>query len=211
MVMPRRLGADASSFSWGPTNHLGHFALTGLLLEALLGRPVPCVVTVGSVAHRTGRITSGNLPAERRYQRWMTYGRAKLANLLFAFGLQRRADAVQAGLRSVAAHPGWSRTNLQFEGARMDGSRLERYAMAAGRAFAQSAEMGALPTLYAATAPEAPGGGYVGPGRLLELRGHPRLVGAAGGARDAATAARLWQLSEQLTGVRFAWKTGVRL
>jgi NAD(P)-dependent dehydrogenase (short-subunit alcohol dehydrogenase family) len=178
------------------TNHLGHFALTNLLLPHVTRR----VVTVSSVAHRTGRIDLTDLNWEhRRYQAWPAYGQSKLANLLFSSELQRRLTAVGSAVIATAAHPGYAATGLQSH----TGSRLQGLAMSIGNAiFAQSAAAGALPTLYAAVA-EVPPDAYVGPSQLGESRGAPTLVGRSARAKDAQQAARLWELSEQLTGAGF--------
>jgi NAD(P)-dependent dehydrogenase (short-subunit alcohol dehydrogenase family) len=200
MAPPRRTTKDGFESQFG-TNHLGHFALTGLLLERLLTAPAPRVVTLSSGAHRIGKITFDNLQRERGYNNWTAYGQSKLANLLFAFELQKRATAAGSPLRSMAAHPGYAATNLQFAGP----SRFYETALmaVANKVIAQSAEMGALPTLYAATVPDLPGGSFVGPDGLAEQRGYPRVVGAAGRAYDEGTWRRLWEVSEELTGVRF--------
>jgi NAD(P)-dependent dehydrogenase (short-subunit alcohol dehydrogenase family) len=183
------------------TNHLGHFALTGLLLDKLLATPHARVVTVSSTAHKMGRIDFEDLQSERSYRRWGAYGQSKLANLLFCFELDRRLEATDADLLSVAAHPGYSATNLQFAATP---SRIERLAsVVLNRVYAQSAERGAAPTLYAATA-DIPGGSFVGPDGFQEMRGEPRIVKSTRAARDPETALRLWALSEQLTGVRFS-------
>ena len=205
MALPRRLTADGFEVHVG-TNHLGHFALTGLLLERLLARPAPRVVTVTSEAHRIGRINFDDLHGERRYSRWLAYGQSKLANLLFAYELQRRADAAGGALKSMAAHPGYAATNLQSGASRAGRglvTAIEGRAMALGNRFlAQSDEMGALPTLYAATVPDLPGGSYVGPDGLFEQRGYPKLVDSSRASKDPSTARRLWELSEELIGVR---------
>jgi NAD(P)-dependent dehydrogenase (short-subunit alcohol dehydrogenase family) len=183
------------------TNHLGHFALTGLLLDKLLATPRARVVTVSSTAHKMGRIDFEDLQSERSYRRWGAYGQSKLANLLFCFELDRRLQATDADLLSVAAHPGYSATNLQFAATP---SRIERLAsVVLNRVYAQSAERGAAPTLYAATA-DIPGGSFVGPDGFQEMRGEPRIVKSTRAARDPETALRLWALSEQLTGVHFS-------
>ena len=205
MAIPHRRTADGFEMQFG-TNHLGHFALTGLLLDALRGRPDPRVVTVSSTMHRFGRIDFDDLHGERRYSRWRAYCQSKLANLLFAGELQRRATTAGQRLRSVAAHPGYAATNLHTVGPRMAGSRLGSTVMGLGaRLFAQSAEQGALPTVYAATAPDVPGGSYVGPDGIGELRGRPTLVRPSRAAQDEQTAHRLWEISEELTGVRYPW------
>jgi NAD(P)-dependent dehydrogenase (short-subunit alcohol dehydrogenase family) len=146
----------------------------------------------------------GDLQGDKRYFRWTAYGQAKLANLLFALELQRRADAAGVPLTSVAAHPGFAATNLQLQSSQMSGNPVDRLVNRTVNAlFAQSDAMGALPTLYAATVPGLPGGAYAGPDGLAEWRGHPQLTAPNGRARDAEDAARLWHVSEELTGVRF--------
>jgi NAD(P)-dependent dehydrogenase (short-subunit alcohol dehydrogenase family) len=205
MALPRRLTADGFEMQIG-TNHLGHFALTGRLLERLLESRDARVVTVASEAHVLGRISFDDLHSERRYQRWLAYAQSKLANLLFCFELHRRAEAAGAPLRSVAAHPGWAATQLQFAGAEMDAGlfgRMQTVAMKMVNAVvAQSDAQGALSLLYAATM-ELPGGSYVGPDGPRGLRGYPQLVGSSRRARDELLAGRLWELSERLTGVRY--------
>jgi NAD(P)-dependent dehydrogenase (short-subunit alcohol dehydrogenase family) len=191
--VPEGRTADGFELQLG-TNHLGHFALTNLLLPHVTDR----VVVLASGSHRTGRIDRDDLNWERRnYAAWRAYGQSKLANLLFTLELQRRLDLAGSPVRAVAAHPGWAATNLQGR----TGTRLgQTYARIANRLFAQSDEMGALPTLYAATQ-DIPGGSYIGPGGRFELHGHPTLVGRSGAATDADTAAWLWAESERLTGV----------
>ncbi|MBX3025298.1 SDR family oxidoreductase [bacterium] len=203
MALPYRQTADGFEMQFG-TNHLGHFALTGLLLDRLLETAGARVVTVSSGAHRMGRIRFDDPQWAQGYRKWPAYGQSKLANLLFAYELQRRLVAAGAGAISVAAHPGYAATNLQAAGPRMQGSSFGERLMDLGNAlFAQSAAMGALPQLYAAVAPEARGGAYYGPSGLGELWGHPRAVTSNARSRDAAAARRLWALSEQLTGVTF--------
>ena len=193
MAVPRARTADGFEMQLG-TNHLGHFALTGLLLDRLRDR----VVTISSGAHRFGRMNFGDLMSERHYQRWLAYGQSKLANLLFMQELQRRLETADSSLRSVAAHPGYAATNLQFHT-----QSIQDQLMGLGnKLFAQSAQMGALPTLYAATE-DIPGGAYVGPDGLAEQRGHPHLVGMSGAARSEDSARTLWERSEELTGVTF--------
>jgi NAD(P)-dependent dehydrogenase (short-subunit alcohol dehydrogenase family) len=195
MATPHRRTADGFELQIG-TNHLGPFALTNLLLPRIRDR----VVTISSGAHHLGRIDLEDLNwEERRYQRWLAYGQSKLANLLFTLELQRRLTAAGSTVRAVAAHPGYAATNLQSR----TENAIQNGLMAVGnRLFAQSGEMGALPTLYAATQ-DIPGGSYVGPDGPFEQRGHPRLVGRSGRAGDADTARRLWERSEVLTGVGF--------
>jgi NAD(P)-dependent dehydrogenase (short-subunit alcohol dehydrogenase family) len=203
MAIPRRTTADGFEMQLG-TNHLGHFALTGLLLPQLLAASGSRVVTVSSTAHRGGRMFWDDLHGERRYQRWLHYGQSKLANLLFCYELDRRLRGARLPLVAAACHPGYSATNLQFVGPRMDSSRFMERVMAFGnRIFSQPAHMGALPTLYAATAPDVQGGDYYGPDRMFETWGHPTKVGSSARSRDVESARRLWELSEQVTGVRY--------
>ena len=199
MAPPRRETADGFESQFG-TNHLGHFALTGRLLEVLCSAPEPRVVTLSSLAHRFGRIRWDDLQHRRRYNNWLAYGQSKLANLMFGLELGRRAAAADSPLRSLIAHPGYSATNLQFAG---PAHIWERAPMAVlNRVYAQSADWGALPTLYAATA-DLPSGTFVGPDGLGEGRGHPHVVTGAGRAYDEEASARLWAASEELTGVVF--------
>jgi NAD(P)-dependent dehydrogenase (short-subunit alcohol dehydrogenase family) len=204
MAPPRRQTADGFELQLG-TNHLGHFALTGLLIGRLEGRDDARVVTLSSGAHRMGRIDFDDLQGERRYMRWRAYGQSKLANLMFALELDRRLRAAGSTVSSLAAHPGYAATNLQSAAPPL----LDRLVMIVGnRVIAQSADMGALPTLYAATFPGLPGGTYVGPDGLAEQRGHPKAVSPSRAARDESVARRLWEVSEQLTGVRFELPAG---
>jgi len=200
MAAPRRLTSDGCESQFG-TNHLGHFALTGLLLPALLKAPAPRVVTVSSWLHRRGTMRFDDLQGERKYDRWGAYGQSKLANLMFCLELQRRAAEAGSSLLSVAAHPGYAATNLQF--AATDRFYEKAFGWIGNRLFAQSAEMGALPTLYAATVPDLPGGTFVGPGGRREQRGYPQVVTAAHKAYDEQAWGRLWEVSEQLTGVHY--------
>ena len=200
MAPPRRETGDGFELQLG-TNHLGHFALTARLIEEMQGRPDARVVTLSSNAHKTGRIDFVDLQRERRYTRWGAYGQSKLANLMFALGLDRRLRAAGSTVESVASHPGYAATNLQSAAA----PAADRLVMKlTNLILAQSAEMGALPTLYAATFPGLEGGSYIGPDGIGEFRGHPHLVTPNGAARDRQVAARLWDVSEELTGVHFA-------
>jgi NAD(P)-dependent dehydrogenase (short-subunit alcohol dehydrogenase family) len=202
MAAPYRRTADGFELQFG-TNHLGHFALTGLLLRLLYERPDARVVTVSSQNHRGGQMRFDDLQGDRSYSRWGAYAQSKLANLLFAFELERRLKTGGWRLISVAAHPGYSATNLQLSGPPPHERLLMRLS---NRLFAQSAEMGALPILYAATAPGLQGGSYVGPDGPGEARGHPVLVQATKRAHDEKDARRLWDISEQLTGVRYDFR-----
>ncbi|NUR87443.1 MAG: SDR family oxidoreductase [Nonomuraea sp.] len=199
MALPERRTADGFEMQFG-TNHLGHFALTGLLLPRLYGGRV---VTVSSSMHKRGRMDFDDLNSERSYRKWEAYSQSKLANLLFAYELQRRAGD---RLKSVAAHPGYAATNLQGAGPQMSGNILEQVGMWLGNAlFAQSPERGALPLLYASTVPDLPGGAYVGPDGPGESRGYPTLVTSTAASHDRADAERLWHISEELTGVTFSF------
>jgi NAD(P)-dependent dehydrogenase (short-subunit alcohol dehydrogenase family) len=203
MAIPRSESPDGYEMQFA-TNHLGHFALTGLLLPALVARPRSRVVTVSSGAHRLGRMDFDDLQGRRRYHPWRAYGQSKLANLLFTSELQRRLQANDLSTTALAAHPGYAATNLQSVGPRLSGRTwLLRPMDVANRVLAQSADMGALPTLFAATYPGLPGGSYIGPGGFLEQRGYPRIVDRSAAAKDANAARRLWTASEELTGVHY--------
>ncbi len=195
MIPPLSRTADGFELQFG-TNHLGHFALTNLLLEHINDR----VVTVSSTSHRFGSIDFDDLGWERRaYKPNRAYGQSKLANLLFTSELQRRLTAVGSPVRAMAAHPGYAATNLQGHST----NRLANLVMAIGnRVIAQDDVAGALPTLHAATA-DLPGDSYVGPAGFAQLRGRPALVGRSAAAQDVEVARRLWLRSEELTGVRF--------
>jgi NAD(P)-dependent dehydrogenase (short-subunit alcohol dehydrogenase family) len=201
MAIPRRETLDGFEMQFG-TNHLGHFALTGLLLPALTKRPGSRVVTVSSFMHWLGTMNFDDLMGERRYQTWSVYEQSKLANLLFMRELDHRGSAL--GLVSVAAHPGYASTNLQAVGPQMVGSRVSGLIAGALTAVAgQSAANGALPQLYAAAAPDVVGGEYFGPRGPGQQRGRPTRVGMSKKARDDESARRLWEVSEELTGVRY--------
>ncbi|PRQ07784.1 oxidoreductase [Enhygromyxa salina] len=206
MALPYRTTEDGFEMQIG-TNHLGHFAMTGLLLNPLLATAGARVVTVSSVAHRIGAIDLDDLHSTQRYQKWVAYGRSKLANLLFTNELQRRLDASPARghqVIAVAAHPGYSSTNLVFVGPQMTGNSLFERASALGNRFlAQSAYMGALPSLYAATVADVSGGEFYGPNGAMEMTGYPRRVRAQKRAYDRTSARRLWELSAELTGVGY--------
>src|SRR3984957_3665583 len=195
MVPPLTRTAEGFELQFG-TNHLGHFALSNLLLEHVTGR----VVTVSSTGERFGSIDFDDLNWERKsYKAWRAYGQSKLANLLFTSELQRRLIAAGSPVLATAAHPGYASTNLQFHSGRR---LLELISIAGNRLIAQDADGGALPTLYAAVA-DIPGNSFVGPGGFMEQRGAPKLVGRSKAAQDSDVARRLWDVSEGLTGVRF--------
>ncbi len=199
MAPPRGVTADGFELQFG-TNVLGHFALTGRLLGALEGREDSRVVTLSSNAHKLGRINFDDLQSKRRYNRWRAYNQSKLGDLMLALELDRRLRAAGSTVRSVAAHPGYSATNLQSAAA----PAVDRAVMAVtNRLLAQSGDMGALPSLYAATYPGLEGGTYVGPDGFLEQRGHPEPVTPTKSARDEKAAGRLWDVCEELTGVHY--------
>lgn len=203
MALPYRKTTDGFEMQLG-TNHIGHYALTGLLMAPLRAAGDARVVTVSSVAHRMGRMNFDDPQSERRYQRWKAYGQSKLANLLFTYELSRRLRAASIPVSAVACHPGYSSTNLQLAGPRMAGSTLEeRISSLGNRVLAQSAAMGALPTLYAATHPDVQSGDYIGPDGFGEMWGCPRKVSSTARARDEVDARRLWSLSRQLSGVHY--------
>ena len=201
MDIPRRQTADGFEMQFG-INHLGHFALPGLLLNTIRSTPGSRIVTVSSMMHQSGAINFDDLMGEHRYDSWGAYSQSKLANLLFAYELQRKLDERQSSTLSLAAHPGYAATNLQFVGAEMRGSVVQRWMMGTGNfLFAQSTAQGALPELYAATAPQVEGGAYIGPDAWGGSRGYPTVVKSNAKSHDQAVAQRLWQVSEQLTGV----------
>jgi NAD(P)-dependent dehydrogenase (short-subunit alcohol dehydrogenase family) len=195
MVPPLTRTADGFELQIG-TNHLGHFALTNLLLHHVTSR----VVTVSSTGHRIGQIDFDDLNWELKpYSPWRAYGQSKLANLLFTSELQRRLEAAGSPVIATAAHPGYAATNLQFQSERRS---IELISRIGNRFLAQDEDGGALPTLYAAVA-NVPGNSFAGPGGFMQQRGAPELVSRSDAARDAVAAHRLWEVSEQLTAVRF--------
>jgi NAD(P)-dependent dehydrogenase (short-subunit alcohol dehydrogenase family) len=197
MAIPRAQTADGFEMQLG-TNHLGHFALTGLLLPTLLAGSDPRVVVVSSDAHKIGRIRFEDLMGEKSYGRWSAYGQSKLANLLFVRELDRRA----AGrFTAVGAHPGYAATNLQSN---YGNPVVDLFMKIGNRVIAQSDEAGAWPQLYAATMPDVKSGEYFGPSGMFGLRGAPHRDTPTRAASDDETARRLWEISEQLTGVTYA-------
>lgn len=198
MVPPYGKTAQGFESQFG-VNHLGHFALTGQLLDLILQTAGSRVVTVSSMAHRFGKIDLDDLQWESRsYSANAAYGQSKLANLLFTYELQRKLDAADRETIATAAHPGWTATNLQQH------SSMVRYG---NRFFAQDSSMGALPTLYAATSPDSQGGGYYGPEGLMEMRGYPKEVKSNVQSYGEAKAAQLWDVSEELTGIHYSLET----
>jgi NAD(P)-dependent dehydrogenase (short-subunit alcohol dehydrogenase family) len=199
MAPPRRETADGFELQFG-TNVLGHFALTGRLISLMAEREDARVVTLSSNAHKMGRISFDDLQSKRRYMRWSAYAQSKLGDLMLALELDRRLRAAGSTIKSVAAHPGYAATNLQTAAPPL----LDRIVMQVTNVLvAQNADMGALPTLYAATEPGLPGGSYIGPDGIGEFRGHPHAVTPNRAARDEKVAARLWDVCEELTSVRY--------
>ncbi|MBT3391002.1 MAG: SDR family oxidoreductase [Chloroflexi bacterium] len=195
MAIPYRQTAEGFEMQLG-TNHLGHFALTGLLLDLVLKAENARIVTISSQAHKTGRINFDDLNSEKSYSKWLAYGQSKLANLLFAYELQRKLAAAGHDTLSVAAHPGYSATNLQ------DSSGIFS---ALNPLIAQSAAMGALPTLFAATHPEVEGGDFIGPRSFGGWRGYPAKARSNLASYDESVAKKLWAVSEELTGVQYSF------
>jgi NAD(P)-dependent dehydrogenase (short-subunit alcohol dehydrogenase family) len=200
MIPPLTRTADGFELQFG-TNHLGHFALTNLLLEHVSDR----VVTVSSSLHRSGVIDFDDLNWERKpYKPSRAYAQSKLANLLFTSELQRRLVEAGSPVLATAAHPGYAATNLQ---GKSSNHLLNLIASIGNRTVAQDEEHGALPTIYAALA-DVPGDSYAGPGGFMEMRGQPKLVDRSDAAKDTTVARRLWDVSEELTGVRFPLRAG---
>ena len=210
MAPPRRRESEDGFELQFATNYLGHFALTARLLPLLRRRDTPRVVQLASVAARRGAIAFDDLQAVRGYQLMRAYAATKLAMLIFALELQRRSDAGGWGLTSLAAHPGWARTELFTNGPAENGrvTPLWRLALQVAPLFSQSAAAGARPILFAATSPDVRGGGYYGPSGWLELKGPPGPAAVPAQARDGAVAAGLWAVSERLSGVVFDGRSG---
>jgi NAD(P)-dependent dehydrogenase (short-subunit alcohol dehydrogenase family) len=209
MAIPRGETEDGFETQFG-VNHLGHFALTGHLLDRLVATPGETrVVTHSSGAHRGGDVDFDDLHHEQSYGKWEAYGQSKLANLLFAYELQRRLDAHGIeDVLSVACHPGYADTALQFRGPEQEGSTVKRSMMKiANTLFAQSPADGALPLLYAATAPDVESGDYYGPGGLFDMRGAPEKQQSSKKSYDEDRAERLWDVSTDLTGVAYEFET----
>jgi NAD(P)-dependent dehydrogenase (short-subunit alcohol dehydrogenase family) len=199
MMTPQQTTADGFELQFG-TNHLGHFALTGLLLDKLAKADAARVVTLSSLEHRSGHLDFDDLQSKKNYGPRSAYQQSKLANAAFGIELDRRLRAAGSSTISVLAHPGYSATNLQSTG---PSGPMKALLSVTNRLVAQSPEQGALPTLYAATAPDVEGGGYYGPDGFREARGHPTRVKAIPEAHDPEVGRRLWEVSEELTGVRY--------
>lgn len=206
MAPPRHETEDGFELQIG-TNHLGHFALTGLLFEELKKKPESRIVTISSVAAKAGSINFEDLQSEKSYRRWSAYGQSKLANLIFALDLNKRIDQAGLDMKSIAAHPGVSNTNLTAAGNDLGSSLFSRiskpFLMLSDLILAQDADHGALPQLYAATAPDVLGGSYIGPDGMGERKGSPIVVAPRKLAHDNEVANRLWDESVKLTGVDY--------
>lgn len=194
MVPPYSQTADGFELQMG-TNHLGHFALTGLLIDLVKQTPGSRVVNVSSMAHKMGRIDFDDLDwTKRTYKKWQAYGDSKIANLYFTYTLHKKLGNGTAGVTVAAAHPGWTATELQ---------RNTSLASALNVFFAQQPAMGALPTLYAATAPDVKGADFYGPSGFMEMKGYPKKVASVPLSHDPEIAEKLWQASGALTGVTY--------
>lgn len=208
MAIPRQETEDGFEKQLG-VNHLGHFALTGHLLDLLIGSEGESrIVTHSSNAHESGEVNFDDLHREQSYGKWEAYGQSKLANLLFSYELQRRLEAADTTETvSVACHPGYAATNLQYRGPKQEGSTVRMGMMKVLNAIiGQSAQKGALPLLYASTAPDVQGGGYYGPGGFMNMRGTPEKQSSNEASYDESDAKRLWKKSEELTGIEYEFR-----
>jgi NAD(P)-dependent dehydrogenase (short-subunit alcohol dehydrogenase family) len=205
MATPFYKTVDGFEMQFG-INHLGHFALTGLLLPTLLKTPNSRVVTVSSINHNFSfsGIDFDNLDASKGYRKWTAYNQSKLSNLLFAYELERKLESVKADVISVGVHPGYTATNLQSAGPRLSGSQFIEVMYEMGNIlFGQSAAMGALPLLYASVAPSVKGGDYIGPRGIFGMWGSPKIAKSNGRSHELEAAKRLWEVSEQLARVHY--------
>jgi len=203
MAIPYQLTMDGFEMQFG-VNHLGHFALTGLLYPMLKSAEAARIVNVSSIAHRIGKINFDDLQSRNAYNKWKAYGQSKLANLLFTHELNNRFQAKGENIMALAAHPGYAATELPFKGPEMEKKLWKNSIMNAGNILAgQPASRGALPSLYAATAQEAERGGFYGPGGLLGIHGYPSEARAKNGLVNDRDSALLWKRSEELTGVHW--------
>ncbi|MBK5232827.1 MAG: SDR family oxidoreductase [Thermoleophilia bacterium] len=206
MAPPRHETADGFELQFG-TNHLGHFALTGLLLGELKKKPGARIVTLSSNGHKMGKLDFDDLQSEQGYKRWSAYAQSKLANLVFAIDLQTRLGEAGLEMKSMGAHPGVSHTNLTATGNDLGSSFFsivsKPFLKLSDLLLAQDAEHGALPTLYAATKEDLPGGSYIGPDGMGELRGSPTIVAPRKVAHNVEVADRLWKESVNLTGIDY--------
>ena len=204
MALPERTTADGFEMQFG-TNHLGPYALTGLVLPLVLAAPAGRVVTVSSFLHKSGHIELADIPKHRSYDTKKAYAMSKLANVLFTYELERRLRAAGSRAKAIACHPGYSATNLQGVGPQMTGAKLKGLFMSIANALvAQPATMGCLPTLYASVG-ELDGGLYVGPTGMFDMRGYPKVMRSSPESYDLDVARALWEVSEKLTGVAYAF------
>lgn len=202
-VPQREVTADGFEAQFG-TNHLGHFALTGLLLPLIKKTPGARIVTVSSNLHKTGVMNFDDLMGAVKYKPWAAYGQSKLANLLFTSELQRRLVEAKVDAIAVAAHPGWSNTSLMMSGPMKGrGTFMKWLGQSVTNRMAQPASMGALNQLYAATASDVKGNDYIGPKGKNEQSGYPHKTGRSAAAKNTSDANRLWDESEKLTGVSY--------
>ena len=202
MWLPKSQTEDGYEMQFG-TNHLGHFTLTGLLLDTLNNTPNARIVTVSSLGHYTGKIHFDDIQLDKRYGKHKSYAQAKLANLMFAYELNRKLEAAGKSTKSIAVHPGGSSTNLATPGFEKGASLFTGVAKLFFPYVTQGADSGALPTLYGATAAEANGGDYIGPSKLFEVIGAPKKVGSSKYSKRKDVAAQLWKLSEELTDIQY--------
>ncbi|TNE46621.1 MAG: SDR family NAD(P)-dependent oxidoreductase [Deltaproteobacteria bacterium] len=204
MALPYSKTADGFEMQFG-TNHIGHFALTGLLLDTLLATPQSRIVNVSSLAHVPGKIKFKDINHTKFYNKWLAYCQSKLANLLFTYELHRKLQARGSDTLCVASHPGYTSTNLQLAASQMKGSKFwERIWAMLNGTFAQSTPAGAWTNLYACTAPHIESGDFVGPKGLFELRGHPGKTKSTKRSRNKEDAKRLWDYSVEQTGVAYS-------
>jgi NAD(P)-dependent dehydrogenase (short-subunit alcohol dehydrogenase family) len=203
MAVPFKKTADGFELQFG-TNHLGHFALSMKLLPLLEQARAPRLVTISSLMHKNGKLDFDDLMGERKYSQWGAYSNSKLANLVFTLELARKLAAAKKKTIAAAAHPGYAATGLQLASAKQNESKLTEWVMNLGNSvLAQTSAMGALPTLYAATAPDVKSGEYFGPDGFMAMKGHPARNEPIARAKDLSVAAELWARSEQLTGTSF--------
>ena len=206
MATPYQTTVDGFELQLG-TNHLGHFALTGLLLDVLLNTPNSRVVALSSVAEQMGRINFDDLMSEKSYERWTAYGQSKLANVLFAYELQRKLAAADMSTISLAVHPGVTATNLRTKLMTRETPMLHRVQGYFWEIISQSVEMGVLPQLYAATVPDVKGGEFYAPGGFLQRSGYPKKIHSSRRSYDENLAKQLWAVSEELTSVEYEVST----
>jgi len=202
MAIPRARTKQGFEMQFG-INHLGHFALTLLLADILTSTENSRVVNVSSLAHLIGKIKFSDLNRDKYYNKWLAYGQSKLANLLFTSELQRKFDKAGKPTISVAAHPGWAATNLQTKGPEMEGSKIKAWMYDMGnKLFSQSAAMGSLPILYAATEPSIKSNQFIGPDSMFGFHGYRKPDKLDGKKVNEIAAKKLWDVSEEMTGLQ---------